>query len=714
MTVFRKTPFALLLVSASTTYAVEPNKATPSDAATTELEAVTIIGKSPKRTASSITVITAETLEASRVMTTSEALRKAGVNVRDEEGLGLRPNIGFRGLNPSRSTKTLLLEDGIPLAYAPYGDNASYYHPPIERFNRIEVLKGASQTQYGPQTVGGVVNYLTPMPTPDFSGGLSITQGTRSFNNVVGHLAGTTAGGIGLRADVVRKQGDGARDRTHSEIEDNTLKAVWESGAHRFTVRGNHYEEDSQVGYTGITDAELRNFGALYNPFEHDTFETQRTGFSFTHEWRQENKGLQTHVYQSSFERDWWRQSSTTTDNQCGAAFTAMRANGQAINPNACNSTQGRLRTYRMYGVEPRGRLSYDLWGSSQELVGGVRAHKEYQDRQQVNGSSANARSGVLAEDNRRETLAYSAFVQNTTRVAAFSITPGVRVEHIENYRQNRLNNASGSDTLVGVIPSLSLGWTAGQYTVFAGVHRGFTPPRTEDVLNNNGGGVDVEGDRSVNAEIGVRSRLADGVKVEATLFRNDFSTQVAVGSIAGGNTPLAQGESLYQGVELNTRLEAPKVAGFLPFMEAAWTYTETAEMRSPFRQVVGGAIVGGSKAGNRLPYAPEHVGSVTLGSQAQGRFGGFEGRVEAVYISEQFSDFANTETAPTNGNGQLGKIADSLLWNVALNWQLPKRPVTVFLAVKNLTDEADIVDRTRGILLTQPRLIQGGVQFNW
>ena len=77
-------------------------------------------------------------LEGAHVLSVNEALRKVpGVYARDEEGLGLRPNIGLRGLNPTRSAKILLLEDGLPLAYAPYGDNATYYHPPIERFERI-------------------------------------------------------------------------------------------------------------------------------------------------------------------------------------------------------------------------------------------------------------------------------------------------------------------------------------------------------------------------------------------------------------------------------------------------------------------------------------------------------------------------------------------------------------------------------------------------
>ena len=63
-----------------------------------------------------------------------------------------------------------MLEDGILLAYAPYGDNASYYHPPVNRFERIEVLKGSSQIIFGPQTLGGLVNYITPSVPAELTG----------------------------------------------------------------------------------------------------------------------------------------------------------------------------------------------------------------------------------------------------------------------------------------------------------------------------------------------------------------------------------------------------------------------------------------------------------------------------------------------------------------------------------------------------------------
>ena len=169
-------------------------------------------------------VLEGAVLELSRSFDTTEALRKVpGLNVRDEEGFGLRPNIGIRGLNPTRSTKVLLLEDGIPLAFAPYGDNASYYHPPLDRFDSVEVLKGSGQILYGPATVGGVINYLTP-PIPERrSGSLTLLGGNRDYLNA--HLRhGWRFSEGGLLLDVMRKQGRGSRENVRSGLTDYNFK----------------------------------------------------------------------------------------------------------------------------------------------------------------------------------------------------------------------------------------------------------------------------------------------------------------------------------------------------------------------------------------------------------------------------------------------------------------------------------------------------------
>lgn len=683
------------------------------------LDAVTVVGNSNEadRIPGSATVLDGQTLEASRVMTTNEALRKApGVHVRDEEGFGLRPNIGIRGLNPTRSTKVLLLEDGLPLAYAPYGDNASYYHPPIDRFERIEVLKGSNMNLYGPQTIGAVVNYITPNPTREFQGLFGVTAGNRDYLNTHARM-----GAENLLFDVVLKEGDGARDNLHSELADYNVKGLLELTPNQTLIlRANRYSEDSDVTYSGLTDAEYANFGREYNPFDNDTFDTLRYGASASHELRfGTDDSLITNLYWSSFERDWWRQSSTTSDTQCGAQFTADRRAGLAVDPDTCASAQGRLRDYQSYGIEPRLRITQTLGGIENEFTLGVRAHRETQNRLQKNGTSATARDGTLSEDNRRETEALALFVQNRFDFGRFAITPGLRFESIDYLRRNRLTGVQGKDTLEELIPSLGATFElAPHYTVYGSVHRGFGPPRTEDIIAGNGTAVEVNAEDSTNYELGLRARPHKGLRFEATAFRSDFDNLIAVGSIAGGSTPLSQGKALFQGFELSGRADLGRFlqSAHNPFVEIAYTAVPDAESDGAFECLVvsgGCTAVGqalpGSADGRRLPYAPKHLFTGTLGYQHPV---GFEARIEAVFVDQQYADFANSRDA--DGSGQIGRLDDYTVWNAALNWRLPGTQWTVFTTAKNFTDKTYIVDRTRGILTGAPRLVQGGVQYQF
>ncbi len=671
---------------------------------------VDVIGNEAQliKTPGSATIIEQEVLESSHVFTTNEALRKVpGLVIRDEEGFGMRPNIGVRGLNPTRSTKVLLLEDGIPLTYAPYGENASYYHPTIDRFSSIEVLKGASQVKFGPTTSGGVINYITPDAPEAFGWHMSITGGNRDYLNTKMNV-----GGNGMLFDYTHKEGDGARDNTHSNIEDLNLKVTKAiSDNHAITLRANWFTEDSQVSYSGVTQREFNNFGGEYNPFNHDDFETTRYGVSATHDWQiNTNALLTTNFYYSYFDRDWWRQQSNTEASSIFAgvgcaAFATDRINGIAANGDSCQGVQGRLRTYNTYGVEPRLTVTHVLG----ELEIGAKAHFEDQERRQVNGLSPIARVGTLAENNERKTDAYSGFVSNRFDIGQVSITPIVRYEYIENERTNRLTGDSGNTVLHEWIPGLGLTYNPNDnLTVFASVHRGFAPPRTEDLISNAGGAVDVDAERSTNWELGFRAKPTVNLNIEATAFYNDFKNLIAVGSVAS-NVALSQGEATFAGLELSGHYEFD--GGF--YSRLAYTWLPVAKQDEPFKQVSDDVIVTGSAPGNRQPYAPKTTITAAFGY----KMGNWDSQLEAVHVGKQFADFAETENVPNSAlglTGQIGEIAGYTIFNAALNYRYEPYKTTFFITSKNLFDKEYIVDRTRGILTGMPRLVQVGARYDF
>ena len=631
-------------------------------------------------------------LEDAHVFTVNEALRKVpGVNARDEEGFGLRPNIAMRGLNPTRSTKITLLEDGLALAYAPYGDNASYYHPMVDRYERIEVLKGASSLMFGPQTIGGVINYITPAPRQAFGGYVQGVLGNRDFKNEK-----ITLGGSGFNLDFGHKQGNGSRDNTSHKLDDLNIKYSTQINNQQIiTVRGNLYTEYSQQTYSGLTQAEFDNFGSSYNPFKNDYFEAKRTGLSLSHDFFiDDHTNLITSVYYSKFERDWWRQASTTTDTQCG--FVTSRANGVAISPDTCNSIQGRLRNYETWGIEPRITVTHSLG----EFQAGARIHFEEQNRKQINGTSPTARSGTLAENNLRNTSAYSGFIANRFEIEKFSITPIARYESIKAQRINELTGVSGETSVYAFTPGIGATWNPNKnMTIFTSLHKGFAPPRVEDLVGSTGTATDVEKENSKNFELGLRSQPMTGVSVQAAYFRNAYDNLIAVGSIAGGSIPLSQGKALFEGLELAANIDFANGI----FSRLALTWLPTAEQTEAFSNVSTGAVVGSQ--GKRQAYSPENTLTAAVGYG----FDAFKFEIEAQYIGSQFSDFANTVSPDTTG--QLGEIAAYTVWNASINYQYDKA-LSGFITGKNLMDKTYIVDRTRGILVGMPLLIQVGMKY--
>lgn len=664
-----------------------------------------------ERIPGSVEVIDAATFRDSRLFTSEEVLRKvSGIHARPEEGFGLRPNIGIRGLNPTRSTQVLLLEDGVPLAYAPYGDNASYYHPPVDRFEGLEVIKGAGQILFGPRTVGGVINYVTPPIPENWSGAVVLTGGNRDYFN--GHArVGGTVNGTGLYFDATRKQGEGARDNVRSGLSDLNFKLQTSLGPRQsLAFRANSYTEDSRVTYSGLRADEYAA-NPRGNPFRNDSFDGNRWGFSGTHTSSWTPRFVQTTtLYGALFFRDWWRQSSNSGERpntDCG---------GMA-NLNTTCGTQGRLRYYYTWGIDPRFRYSHGGGGVHVDHDFGFRYHDERQERRQLNGTAPLARTGTIVEDNQRLAKATSGFWQPRIVLGKFSVTPGIRLEHVRYKRTNRLfnNNAGvfGRRNVTEAIPGIGVSYSpTSAITLFSGLHRGFAPPRAEDVVNNSGGFVELDPERSWNYEAGARVRIRRSLAVEATFFRTDFQNQIVPASLAGGVGAVLTnaGETLHQGFDLSGRWEWRDVAGSgqTLYLRGVWMWLPVARYEGTrFSNVSGFGTI--RIDGNRLPYAPRHLATASAGWIHRR---GIHAFVEGVQTGRQFGD--DLSTVNQTPDGQRGAIPGYFIWNATVNVPIEAWRTTAFITSKNLGDRLAIVDRARGILPNSPRLIQAGFRFDF
>lgn len=700
------------------------------------------------------TALVSETdLKRSRVFTVNDALRQvAGLFPRDEEGAGARPNIGIRGLNPVRSTKVLLLEDGVPLGYAPYGDNASYYHPPIERFTSLEVLKGAAQVRFGPQTIGGAINYITPAAPEQLTARFSGSVGNRDTVNLDAMVGGQALGG-GLLLHVNHKQTDGNRDNQHLRFTDIFLKGSWDLGAdHGITLKLSRFREDSQVTYSGLTRAEFAA-DPRGNVFANDDFQTERLNATFSHRWTLSGAAtLKTTAYYHHFTRDWWRQSSNSGQRPNDASDPGC---GGMANLSSMCGNEGRLRDYDTWGVESRLSLDHDDLGLGfgGETEMGIRFHEERQRRRQWNGDTPTARAPGISvnagvrENNERDASAFSAFIQSRLQFGDFAIIPGVRGEFIDFARRNlpvdvlaggrptgaQTAPSEGRQTLDKLLPGIGMTWrVAGDVTLYGGVHRGFAPPRVEDIITPAGGSLDLDAELSWNWEAGVRGSVMKGIKGDATFFVMDFANQIIPQSVAGGigATLTSAGRTLHRGGELSLTLSSRDAgwtdaqtdvfARLVSTWVAAARYSSTRLATAPcFEGTTAGALVAtGADAvpcgvardvkGNRLPYAPEWLISGAVGVEHKG----FTGQVEVVGQSSMFADDVNL--IAVTPDGQRGRIGGWAQVNIAASYGPPKGNWEVFVSARNLFDRLFVIDRARGVLPGQPLMVQGGISVRY
>jgi Fe(3+) dicitrate transport protein len=333
--------------------------------------------------------VTTEELAALRPVSLKEAIRRmAGFHIVDEDAMGLNLNIGLRGLNPRRSQRTMLLEDGAPIHLAPYGDPSGHYSTPVELVDGIEAIKGSGQILHGPQTVGGVVNFLTAPPPDRLRVNAGAVVGSRDFRSFSGQL-GTEIGRVGLLGTLLHRKTDGVRERHSHEVNVAALKSVIRMSTRQsLMLKGTWYEEDSRYSEGGMSEAAFAA-NPLGNPFNSDRFRLDRKAVQAVHSvGLGEGVTLSTNFYYQGIDRTSYRQIDFPFDTMTAVAATGCVGAARTDYENFAARCGNKIRPrgYDFVGVEPRVSWRGTWLGMRSEGVAGFRAHHESISRRRYNG----------------------------------------------------------------------------------------------------------------------------------------------------------------------------------------------------------------------------------------------------------------------------------------------------------------------------------------
>ncbi|MBX2859422.1 MAG: TonB-dependent receptor [Cellvibrionaceae bacterium] len=654
-----------------------------------------------------------------------------GVYIRSEDGYGLRPNIGIRGVSSERSQKITLMEDGVLIKPAPYSAPAAYYIPNISRMSAVEVVKGPASIKQGPNNVGGAINLVTPAIPEDRQGFIDASIGSFDYQKYE-VFYGNSHGDFGYWVDALHYSSEGFKTLengadTGFERNDFNTKLQWRPSLwgyqQRFTLKLGYADEGSDETYLGQTAPDFaQDPDRRYAASQLDRFESEHAQLHLDHliDFSSTFK-LNTKVYWNRYERSW-----NKLDGFIGAPYVdlseagvdvrdVLGRNNGSLFPRLLGILRGEIdsrplpvetldvtnndRKYGSSGIQFK--ADYLLEGASvqQHIEIGLRYHSDYIERDHTTRGYLMT-AGTLVNDgiewgsktiNEAQTDALAVFVNDTLKWRDWTFNAGLRVEDIDAEAEDFLNPAINNKSQTVLAPGAGAFWQFSDTLGFlVGVNKGFSPAGAS-------AGEDVDPEESLNYEYGLRYQNGSN-RAEVIGFFSDYEN--LLGRCRASDSGCEVGEELngggveVAGVEMFAEWFLP-TSGKLQYpVNFNYTYTESAfqsSFNSSFPQW------GNVQQGDELPYLPQHVGRLQLGVQASD----WDAYLAFNYTSEMRDEAGQGSIDSVLHSEALSTVDLSVIWQASSRLLLQS-------SVDNVFDEQVIVSwRPFGARPNRPRTLR-------
>ncbi len=730
------------------------------------LDIMTVIGvaRDVHDVPGSVTFIPPEKLALQSYTDINRILRQVpGINIQEEDGYGLRPNIGLRGSGLDRSSKVLIMEDGVLQAPAPYSAPSAYYFPFAARMNAVEITKGPSTVKYGPFTTAGAIQFFsTPIPD-DTSAHINFLASSQDRSTIHAWAGGKFDAGqlpfdVGILLETYQGNADGYKEiedipnaDTGFSIQDYVAKfGIYSKDSasmpQTLVFKFQYSDERSNQTYLGLTENDIRSRPFVqYRATQNDQINTEHYIYQLTHNIEL-NDAVQvtTIAYNTEFARNWEKldrfdnsdpffssganplssgTGSCSSLNEilvdpinCPREFEVLRGADGFVSPDDVLGIRQNIRSYYTNGIQTALNAKFYALGVDHNMVASIRYHEDQVDRFQEQ-DQYRIDNGVIVRttDNAPGTQAnrlskaeaLSLYLEDTIYTGPVAITGGIRFESVDS-RQRRWNTPDRTLTPDSIrensydvfLPALSvLVDVTDNLSVLAGAHRGFAPASVSSQTQRP--------EESIAYEAGGRF-TSDVLNFEVIGFFNDYSNLVAECTNSSGGSECEIGDTdnagkvdVY-GVEVvaSTDLATAFNANTGLSFPISLSYTYT---DTEFKSTVASGIFGDITIGDEVPYVADHQVYLSAGVNGE-RWG----------VTTDLSYVAETRAVPGQGIiPTLQSIDARTIVDLAAYYEISEG-VRLRLKVENLFDEDYLASRRPyGARPGKPREIFGGINID-
>ncbi len=624
-----------------------------------------------------------------------------GLNIYQNDDAGLQLNIGGRGLNPNRTANFNTRQNNYDISADALGYPESYYTPPPEGLEEIQILRGAASLQYGTQ-FGGLINFKLKEPKPDDKFELT-TRNTIGSNNLYTNFTSISSSNdnLGYYGYVNYKIGDGFRPNSDFESI-NTFQSL----NLKLTDRSKLTSEITYLEYLAHQAGGLSD-----RMFEIDPYQSNRERNWFQVKWLLYNlKYLYEISPDSNFSFSFFGLDATRN----ALGFRTNRVD-QIDFGEERDLIKGRFRNF---GFETRYINNYTVLNKKSYLLLGAKYYNSFSESTQGPGSAskdANFNFDYLNFPNYVNQSEYSypnfnlaIFGENIFYLNEnFSITPGFRYENINTnldgyYRRINLDAAgntiynevfqeSDSKKRNFLLLGLGISYKKNNTELYTNLSQNFRSVTFADIsiinpayaINPN-----IDDEKGYTFDLGLRGDYKKMVSYDSSIFAliykdrigfiqrayNDGSVKSERGNV--GNAQIIGIESLFD-FDLNRILFNNEFIDFNVFMN--YSYIESKYLKSDEIGITG----------KEVEFVPKNNFKTGL------KFGykNFALNFQYSYLSRQFTDSSNAVSG--NLSGVIGEISSYEISDLALSYKFSNLKLEA--GINNIFDEIYFTRRATG-----------------